>query len=209
MQSKSFGYVRVSSKDQNIDRQVNEMLALGINERDILVDKQSGKDFDRPQYKVLKNSLRQGDKLYLKSIDRFGRNKTQILEEWRQITKEIGADIIILDMPLLDTSKYKDVTGLESLISDIVLQLLSYFAEEERHRIKSRQSEGIVAAKKKGKQFGRPSAEYPALWDICYKAWREGTTTAVATYTTLGLKKATFYKLVRKYENRGEINNEY
>lgn len=202
MQTKTFGYVRVSCKDQNVDRQVNEILALGINERDIFIDKQSGKDFDRPMYKVLKSYLRQGDKLYIKSLDRFGRNKEQILEEWRNITKEIGADIIVLDMPLLDSTKYKNISGLESLITDIVLQLLSYFAEEERSHIKTRQAEGIIVAKRKGVKFGRPSMEYPPEWDYYYSLWKQGKATAVKTFTRLDLKKATFYKLVRKYEVR-------
>ncbi|GAB6085239.1 recombinase family protein [Alkaliphilus crotonatoxidans] len=202
MQTKAFGYVRVSSKDQNVDRQVNEMLAIGINERDIFIDKQSGKDFDRPMYQALKSYLRQGDKLYIKALDRFGRNKEQILEEWRNITKEIGADIIVMDMPLLDTTKYRNVSGLENLITDIVLQLLSYFAEEERSRIKTRQAEGILIAKRKGVKFGRPAIEYPPEWDYYYSIWKQGKATAVETFTKLNLKKATFYKLVKKYEGR-------
>jgi DNA invertase Pin-like site-specific DNA recombinase len=202
MQTKVFGYVRVSSKDQNIDRQVNEMLAIGVNQRDILIDKQSGKDFDRPMYQTLKSHLREGDKLYIKSLDRFGRNKEKILKEWQEITKEIKADIVVLDMPLLDTTRYKNVSGLESLITDLVLQLLSYFAEEERDRIRTRQSEGVIAAKKNGKKFGRPNMEYPQDWDSCYSLWKQNKATAVETFNKLGLKKATFYKLVRKYENR-------
>ncbi|HWQ72623.1 MAG TPA: recombinase family protein [Desulfitobacteriaceae bacterium] len=202
MQTKAFGYVRVSCKDQNVDRQVKDMLAIGINERDIFSDKQSGKDFNRPMYKVLKSYLRQGDKLYVKALDRFGRNKEQILEEWRSITKEIGADIIVMDMPLLDSSKYKEISGLETLITDIVLQLLSYFAEEERSRLKTRQAEGIFIAKRKGVKFGRPSIEYPPEWDYYYNLWKQGKATAVETFTRLNLKKATFYKLVRKYEGR-------
>lgn len=202
MQVKSFGYVRVSSKEQNIDRQVNNLIAVGIDERDIFIGMQSGKDFERPAYQALKSHLRKGDKLYVKSLDRFGRNKEQILEEWRNITKEIGADIIVLDMPLLDTTKYKNVSGLETLITDIVLQLLSYFAEEERSRIKTRQAEGIAIAKRKGIKFGRPSVEFPPEWDYYYSIWKQGKATAVDTFTRLDLKKATFYKLDRKYEGR-------
>lgn len=201
MQSKVFGYVRVSSKDQNVDRQVNEMIAKGINERDIFIDKQSGKDFQRPMYQALKKQLRQGDKLYIKSLDRFGRNKEHILNEWQEVTKEIKADIIVLDMPLLDTTKYKTVTGLENLITDIVLQLLSYFAEDERDRIRTRQREGITAAKNKGQKFGRPGMSFPENWNINYTLWREGKQTGVETFKKLGLKKATFYKLVKKYES--------
>lgn len=202
MQTKAFGYARVSSKEQNIDRQVNEMLAIGINERDIFIDKQSGKNFDRPMYQALKNQLREGDMLYIKSLDRFGRNKEKILKEWQEITKEIKADIIVLDMPLLDTTRYKNISGLESLITDLVLQLLSYFAEDERDRIRTRQAEGIVAAKKNGKKFGRPNMEYPQEWEKYYSLWKQEEITAVETFTKLGLKKATFYKLVRKYESR-------
>ena len=202
MQNKTFGYVRVSCKDQNLERQTKEMLALGICERDIFADKQSGKDFERPMYQALKMNLREGDRLYIKSLDRFGRNKEQILSEWQEITKEIKADIIVIDMPLLDTTRYKNISGLESLITDIVLQLLSYFAEDERCRIKARQAEGIAAAKQNGRKFGRPGMEYPEEWEKCYSEWKAGNITAVQAFTSLGLKKATFYKLVKKYENR-------
>lgn len=203
MQNKTFGYVRVSSKDQNVDRQVHEMQTIGINERDLFIEKQSGKDFDRPAYQTLKSQLREGDKLYIKSLDRFGRNKEQILKEWQQITKDIKADIIVLDMPILDTTKYKNVSGLECLITDLVLQLLSYFAEEERQRIKTRQAEGIAAAKRNGIRFGRHGMTYPESWDYYYKQWKAGNATAVETFKKLGFSKATFYKLVRKYEGRG------
>lgn len=203
MQNKTFGYVRVSSKDQNVDRQVHEMQTIGINERDLFIEKQSGKDFDRPAYQTLKSQLREGDKLYIKSLDRFGRNKEQILKEWQQITKDIKADIIVLDMPILDTTKYKNVSGLECLITDLVLQLLSYFAEEERQRIKTRQAEGIAAAKRNGIRFGRHGMTYPESWDYYYKQWKAGNATAVETFKKLGFSKAIFYKLVRKYEGRG------
>lgn len=206
MENKIFGYVRVSSKDQNIDRQVNEMQAIGINERDIFIDKQSGKDFERPKYKMLKSYLREGDIVYIKSLDRFGRNKEQILKEWEYITKKLKADIIVMDMPILDTTKYKNVvgpvTGLETLITDIVLQLLSFFAEDERQRIRTRQAEGIAAAKKKGQKFGRPETIYPNEWDKVYTSWKDGEMTAVETFKKLGLSKSTFYKLVKIYENK-------
>lgn len=205
MENKIFGYVRVSSKDQNIDRQVNEMIALGIEERNIFIDKQSGKDFDRVKYKMLKSYLREGDKLYIKSIDRFGRNKEQILREWQYITKEVKANIVVIDMPILDTTRYKEISGLETLITDIVLHLLSYFAQDERDRIRTRQAEGIAAAKKKGKKFGRPKSDYPRDWEKYYEHWREGNVTAVETFERLKISKSTFYKLVKKYET--EIKN--
>ncbi|MBH8605851.1 recombinase family protein [Thermoactinomyces sp. CICC 10522] len=139
-----FGYIRVSSKDQNIDRQMEEMLALGIEERDIFINKESGKDFDRTNYQALKRFLRKGDILYIKSIDRFGRNSREIKREWEEITQEIGADIRVIDMPLLDTTKHKDTLG--SFVSDLVLQVLAFMAERERENIKQRQREGIAIA---------------------------------------------------------------
>lgn len=152
---RKFFYARVSSKDQNLDRQIEEAKKIGIEEEYILIDKASGKDFKRPEYQFLKRLLREGDILYIKSLDRLGRNKQMILEEWNEIVKVKKVDMVILDMPLLDTTKYKDMNGLESLISDIILQLLSYMAEDERKRIKERQREGIEIAKKKGIKFGR------------------------------------------------------
>lgn len=203
MNTKKFGYIRVSSTDQNIDRQMESMLALGIPERDIFVDKQSGRNFDRPKYQALKAHLRQGDVLYIHSLDRFGRNKDQILNEWREITKEIGSDIVVLDMPLLDTTQYKGMSGLETLITDIVLQLLSYFAEEERIKIKVRQAEGIAVAKKKGKHIGRPKAEMPADFMSVYTDWKNGSIpTAVEAMKMLNLTKSTFYKFVNLVENK-------
>lgn len=201
MESKKFGYVRVSSKDQNIDRQIDEMLTKGIDNRDIFVDKQSGKDFDRPNYKLLKSYLREGDTLYIKSLDRFGRNKEQIIKEWHGITKDIKADVIVTDMPLLDTTRYKNVSGLETLITDIVLQLLSFFAEEERQRIKIRQAEGIKAAKSRGKKFGRPIKEFPTEWDELYQQWDNEEISATDMFKKLNLPKSTFYKLVKKYKS--------
>lgn len=202
METKIFGYVRVSSSDQNVDRQVDEMLAIGINERDIFIDKKSGKDFDRPEYIRLKNTLRTGDTVYIKSLDRFGRKKDKILKEWQELTQEMKVNIIVIDMPILDTTHYKGTIGLETLIADIVLQLLSYFAEEERDRIRARQREGIISAKNKGKQFGRPKTCYPTEWEKYYRRWKDGEVTAVKAFSKLGLSKSTFYKLVRIHENR-------
>lgn len=195
--SKTFGYCRVSSTDQKEDRQLEAMLELGINERDIFVDKCSGKNFDRPQYQALKVQLREGDVLVIKSIDRLGRNYKQICEEWREITREIKANIKVLDMPVLDTTRTEGLIG--EVISDIVLQLLSYVAEQERAFIKQRQAEGIKLAKEKGKRLGKPPIEYPENWDNVYKIWNSGAITAREAMKQLNLKPTSFYKLAKKY----------
>ena len=197
--SKTFGYCRVSSTDQKEDRQLEAMLDLGINERDIFVDKCSCKNFDRPQYKALKIQLREGDILVIKSIDRLGRNYKQICEEWREITREIKANIKVLDMPVLDTTRTEGLIG--EVISDIVLQLLSYVAEQERAFIKQRQAEGIKLAKEKGKQLGKPPIEYPENWDNVYKVWKSGAITAREAMKLLNLKPTSFYKLAKQYKN--------
>lgn len=197
--SKTFGYCRVSSTDQKEDRQLEAMLELGINERDIFVDKCSGKNFDRPQYQALKVQLREGDVLVIKSIDRLGRNYKQICEEWREITREIKANIKVLDMPVLDTTRTEGLIG--EVISDIVLQLLSYVAEQERAFIKQRQAEGIKLAKEKGKRLGKPPIENPENWDNVYKVWKSGAITAREAMKQLNLKPTSFYKLAKKYKN--------
>lgn len=198
MNSKKFGYVRVSSKDQNEGRQIESMKSEGISERDIFMDKQSGKDFDREKYQALKQCLREGDILYIHSLDRFGRNKEDILNEWHDITKNIKADIIVLDMPLLDTTKHKDSMG--SFISDLVLQILSWMADEERERIRKRQREGIDIALKNGKQFGRPKAEPTDEFYQAYGKWKAGEITATAAIEEADMKRTTFYKLVKEIE---------
>jgi len=199
MQSKIFGYIRVSSKDQNEARQLKEMLDYGIDERDIFIDKQSGKDFNREKYLQLKNGiLRPGDVLVIKSIDRFGRNYNEILEEWRYIVKTLKVDIVVLDMPLLDTRSNKDIIG--TLISDIVLQLLSFVAQKEREFIKQRQAEGIKIAKETGTIFGRPTIIYPEKWEENFIRWQNKEITAKEFYTSSNLKKTTFYNLVKKYK---------
>lgn len=197
--SKTFGYCRVSSTDQKEDRQLEAMLDLGINERDIFVDKCSGKNFNRPQYQALKIQLREGDVLVIKSIDRLGRNYKQICEEWREITREIKANIKVLDMPVLDTTRTEGLIG--EVISDIVLQLLSYVAEQERAFIKQRQAEGIKLAKEKGKRLGKPPIEYPENWNNVYKVWKSGAITAREAMKQLNLKPTSFYKLAKKYKN--------
>lgn len=196
--TKEFGYCRVSTKDQNEDRQVEAMMEQGINDRDIFVDKQSGKNFDRPQYQALKLQLREGDLLVIKSIDRLGRNYTQICDEWREITRDIKANIRVLDMPLLDTSRDDGLIG--KVIADIVLQLLSYVAEQEREFINKRQAEGIKIAKANGVHFGKKPIEYPANWDEVYKIWQQDLITAVEAMKRLNLKRTSFYKLAKNYK---------
>ena len=195
--TKTFGYCRVSSTDQKEDRQIEAMFELGINERDIFVDKCSGKNFDRPQYQALKLQLREGDILVIKSIDRLGRNYKQICDEWREITRDIKAHIKVLDLPILDTTKTEGLIG--EVISDIVLQLLGYVAEQERAFIRQRQAEGIKLAKEKGKRLGKPPIEYPNDWADVYNVWKSGSITAREAMKRLNLKPTTFYKLVKKF----------
>lgn len=199
MTKKRFGYARVSSKDQNEGRQIDSLKAVGIEERDIFIDKQSGKNFDRAGYIALKKVLREGDILYIHSLDRLGRNKEGILEEWNDITKHIKADIIVLDMPLLDTTKYKDSLG--TFIADLVLQILSWMAQEERERIKKRQREGIDLALKNGVKIGRPKVEMSEAFRTVYARWKAGDISAVEAMRETGLRKSTFYRLVKEYEN--------
>jgi len=205
MASKIFGYIRVSSKDQNEARQLKEMQELGIDERDIFIDKESGKNFNRPQYQTLKDRLREGDLLYIKSIDRFGRNSKEIKREWEEITQDIKADIKVLDMPLLDTTQYKDQLG--TFVSELVLQVLSFVAERERDNIKQRQAEGIAIAKAKGKHLGRPQFNIDSLdkeqrktLQTNYTSWKNKEITGVQFADMLELKKNTFYKIVKEYE---------
>lgn len=200
---KVFYYIRVSSKDQNIDRQLEAVKDLNLDERDIFIDKQSGKDFNRENYQALKRCLRKGDLLLVKSIDRLGRDYKEIRKEWVDITSNIGADIRVLDMPNLDTTKHKDLLG--TFINDLILQVLSYVAEQERQNIKQRQAEGIAIAKAKGIKLGRPKAEYPENFEKVYSEWKTGNITAVKAFTQLGLKKATFYNLVNKYEKGNKV----
>lgn len=203
MNNKIFFYGRVSSKDQNEGRQLTVASELGIDERDVFIDKQSGKDFSRSQYQVLKNALREGDLLVIKSIDRLGRNYNMIIDEWRDITKNIKADIKVLDMPLLDTTQDKELLG--TVISDVVLQLLSYMAEQERTFIKQRQREGInimpiVDGKristKTNRAMGRPRVEKPDNFDEVVARWKKEEITARQAMNELNLKTNTFYSMV-------------
>ena len=194
MKSRIFGYARVSSTDQNLDRQLQALTEYGVNERDIITDKVSGKDFNRSGYKALKNQmLRQGDTLVIKELDRLGRSYEQMKVEW-QALQELGVDIVVLDMPILNTREKSNLE--KSLIANIVFELLAYTAEKERCKIKTRQEEGIAVAKNKGVKFGRPSATLPLEFEIECKKWQEGEQTAMETMKRLGLKRSTFYKLV-------------
>ena len=193
----TYGYVRVSTVEQNIDRQIIEMHRFGIADKYIFIDKISGKDFNRPRYKSLRRKLRENDLLVVKSIDRLGRNYDEILSEWRYISKEKKADIVVLDMPLLDTRNDNDLTG--TLISDIVLQLLSYVAQIERENIKQRQAEGIAAAKAQGVKFGRKPMEYPNNFFESFKEWSDKRITADAAAKQCGITVKQFYWLSRKY----------
>ena len=196
MREKRYGYVRVSSKDQNEDRQILAMREFGIEKTDIYLDKQSGKDFDRPQYKRLLRKLKPDDTVVIKSIDRLGRKYQEILNQWRIITKEKKAAIVVLDMPLLDTRQGRDLTG--TLIADIVLQLLSYVAEMERSYIKQRQAEGIAAAKLRGVKFGAPPKERTVLYYELLSQWQEGMVTARAAASKLGIHHKTFLRWAKQ-----------
>lgn len=188
--SSCYGYIRVSSRDQNEDRQLIAMQELSIPPTHVYIDKQSGKDFNRPKYKRLLRKLRRDDLLYIKSIDRLGRNYGEILEQWRILTKEKGIDIVVLDMPLLDTRRGKDLMG--TFLSDIVLQVLSFVAENERTNIRQRQAEGIAAAKAKGVRFGRPPRPLPLEFHNAYQEWRTGNITCTEAARRCNMPLSTF-----------------
>jgi len=196
MEGKTFGYCRVSTQDQNPARQTQALKDAGVEERYIFIDKASGKDFNRNEYNILIRALREGDTLVIKSIDRLGRNYNEIIDQWKEITKVIKANIKVLDMPLLDTTTSPhDLTG--TFISDIVLQILSYVAESERLNIRQRQAEGIRLAKEGGKRLGRPQTPFPPRFDEVYESWKREEITAKTAWERLDLKKTTFYRLVK------------
>jgi len=198
---RKFFYARVSSKDQSLERQIYAAKELGIDDECIFIEKASGKDFKRPEYQLLKLMLRNGDVLYLKSLDRLGRNKQMILDEWQELNRVKKIDIVVLDMPLLNTMKYKDLEGIESLISDLILQLLSYMAEDERKRLKERQEEGIKLAISKGVKFGRKKIEINENFRSAYNDWKQNKMTAVEVMRKTGMKSNTFYRRVKEYES--------
>ncbi len=193
---KIYGYIRVSTKDQNEERQRIAMQEFGISEKHIFVEKQSGKDFNRPVYQRLLKKLKPNDVLVVKSIDRLGRKYKDILEQWRVITKRLGADIVILDMPLLDSRQGKDLIG--TVISDIVLQLLSYVAETEREFIRQRQAEGIAAAMARGVKFGREKMDRPVQFASLKAQWSRGDISARAAAKLLGITHSTFLRWSRE-----------
>ena len=193
----TYGYIRVSSIDQNEDRQLIALHDAGVDDKHIYTDKQSGKDFDRPQYKRLVKKLKPGDLLYILSIDRLGRNYVEIQNQWRILTKEKGVDICVLDMPLLDTRQGKDLMG--TFIADLVLQILSFVAQSERENIRKRQEQGIAAAKARGVRFGRPEVPVPENFGEIIRAWEKGDISFDDTIKQCGMAEATFYRRLREY----------
>ena len=195
-----FGYVRVSTREQNIDRQLASIRDMGVPEKNIFIDYMSGKDFNRPKYKKLIRRMERGSLLYIHSIDRLGRNYKEIIEEWRRITKQKGVDVVVLDMPLLDTRRGKDLMG--TFLADIVLQVLSFVAENERSAIRQRQAEGIREAMKRGVRFGRPRKPVPAGAAEQYRKWKQGEITLKEAAKACGMPMTTFY-----VKARDEYNN--
>ena len=193
-----YGYVRVSSKDQNEDRQVITMREMQVPEENIYIDKQSGKDFNRPQYKKLLRRVKQDDLIYIKSIDRLGRNYTEILDQWKVITKDKQVDLYVMDMPILDTRREKNLLG--TFISDLVLALLSYVAENERNNIRQRQAEGIAAAKARGVHFGRRPNPLPENFYEVYQQWKMKKISVSEAAIKCGMPQTTFFERARAYE---------
>jgi len=200
---KIYGYARVSTIDQNEDRQLLALEEMGVKKTNIFVDKISGKDFKRPQYLKLLKVLREGDLLYITSIDRLGRNYDEILEQWRILTKEKGVDIVVINMPILDTRQYKDLIG--TFISDLVLQVLSFVAQNERENIRIRQAEGIAVAKKKGVQFGRPQKPLPENFAELVKRWEKQEIDTNEVLQVCNISRSTFYVRVREHRASKEI----
>jgi len=205
MDSNIYGYARVSSVDQNEDRQLFALKEAGISEKNIFIDKASGKDFHRPQYQRLVKKLKAGDLLYIHSIDRLGRNYNEIQEQWRILTREKGIDICVLDMPLLDTRNGKDLLG--TFIADLVLQILSFVAQSERESIRKRQREGIAAAKAKGVRFGRPEIPLPDNFDEIHRAWRDKKITLRQAASACNMPEGTFYSKARKLEALEDLSS--
>ncbi len=196
-----YGYIRVSTREQNEDRQLIALREMAVPENNIFMDKQSGKDFQRPQYKKMVRKMRKDDLLYIKSIDRLGRNYEEVLEQWRILTKDKGVDIVVLDMPLLDTRRGKDLMG--TFLSDIVLQVLSFVAENERTNIRQRQAEGIAAAKARGVKFGRPPKPLPENFHSVYQRWKANKITGLEAAKECGMPLAPFRYRAEIYEKSG------
>ena len=202
----TFGYIRVSSTDQNESRQVDALRAAGVAKRHIYLDKQSGKDFQRPQYQKLVRRLHPGDLLYVLSIDRLGRNYEEIQHQWRVLTKEIGVDICVLDMPLLDTRSGKDLMG--TFIADLVLQILSFVAQNERENIRKRQAQGIAAARARGVRFGRPPVKPPQDFGCIVGAWENGQLTFADALHRCGMSESTFFRRLRVHRVLAQTEKE-
>ncbi|MDY2762494.1 MAG: recombinase family protein [Faecalimonas umbilicata] len=201
MEPKEYGYIRVSTKEQNIDRQITALKDSGLKESQLFIDYQSGRDFDRPYYQKLLRKLGPGTTLYIKSIDRLGRNYDEILEQWRYITKQKKADIVVLDFPLLDTREKKDeLTG--KFIADLVLQVLSYVAQVERENTRQRQAEGIQEAKRRGVRFGRPKRAIPDNFEKVYDLWRDGVISKAEASRRLDTNNHTFTRWVEDFPSR-------
>lgn len=200
----AYGYVRVSSADQKEDRQVAAMGEQSVPPQNVFVDKQSGKDFERPSYQALVKKLRPGDLLYIKSIDRLGRNYDEIQNQWRILTKDMGVAIVVIDMPLLDTRNGKDLMG--TFIADLVLQILSFVAQNERETIRQRQAEGIAAARTRGVRFGRPVKRPPENFSAIVRQWERGELPLAEVLERTGLKEATFYNRLRELRTGGDRN---
>ena len=196
-----YGYIRVSSKDQNEDRQLSAMHGIGVKDEFIFIDKRSGKDFERPQYKKLLKKIKPGDLLMIQSIDRLGRNYEEVQNQWRILTKEKAVDICVIDMPLLDTRQGKDLMG--TFIADLVLQILSFVAQSERENIRRRQEEGIAAAKARGVKFGRPPLPLPENFYEIHRAWRNKELTLQQAASACGMPVGTFYGKAVKFEKEG------
>ena len=196
MKNSTYGYVRVSTADQNIDRQLLEIKKHNVPEPHIYVDRQSGKDFERPQYQKMLQNMKSGDLLYIHSIDRLGRNYVEIQKQWGILTKEIGVDISVLDMPLLNTGNRKDLLG--TFVADLVLQILSFVAQNERENIRKRQAEGIAAAKLKGIKFGRPCKKLPEEFEESVLEWRKGKISLKTILAKYEISEATFYRRIKK-----------
>lgn len=205
MQSNFYGYIRVSTKEQNIDRQLISLEKMGIPKKQIYIDWQSGKNFERPAYAEMMKNLKKGDVLITKSIDRLGRNYEEIMEQWRLLTKTKGVDICIQDMPLLDTTKTKDLLG--TFISDVVLQILSFVAENERENIRQRQVEGIAAAKMRGVQFGKPRIELPAAFPELLKQWEEKEINILEFASKCNVGRSTLYKRIKEYKESEKFSD--
>ena len=200
----TFGYVRVSSQDQNEDRQMIAMREIGVQDSMIFLDKQSGKDFNRPQYQEMVSKFQEGDLLYVLSIDRLGRSYKEIQEQWQILTKEKMIDICVMNMPLLDTRQYKDLMG--TFIADLVLQILSFVSQMERDNIRQRQAEGIAAAKAKGVRFGRPQKETPPGFDEMFMSWKTGNIKLDEAIQMSGVCKSTFFRMVKEQKKNQAQN---